>query len=179
MGDLNEINLINAIQTGDKTAFQELIACYYPYVSRFLLKLCRQEALSEDLTQDTFVKLVRNIDRFDVNGKASFSTYVMTIAKNCYIDYLRKNKLELLCIDEFEIETNDKYFLGNKLKDLLKIIDTLPANQAEAIKLKYIDNFTLDEIAKMQNTQSKTVKSRIHNGVIKLRKTYGGGLIDG
>ncbi|MDP4121293.1 MAG: sigma-70 family RNA polymerase sigma factor, partial [Bacillota bacterium] len=103
---MDEYSLIVSAQNGEKEAFQRLIALYYPYISKFLMKLCKDEILSEDLTQDTFVKLIRGIDHFDIHGRASFSTYATTAARNCYIDYLRRNKQIYLSIEEFEIESN-------------------------------------------------------------------------
>ena len=69
-----------------------LLIMHYTYVSKFLLKITANEIVCQDLTQETFLKLIRNIDKFDVYGKASFATYLMTIAKNCYVDYLRKKQ---------------------------------------------------------------------------------------
>ncbi len=176
---MNDIKLILACQNGNKQAFNELIALYYPYVSKFLLKLTANDAISEDLIQDTFVKLIRSIDSFDVHGKAAFATYLMTIAKNCYIDYLRKNKNIMVNIDEQEIA--DTSTLENKVlnhleaSELLKAVDALPWEQAQAIKLKYLEQLTLQEIAEKFNTKPKTIKSRIHDGMVKLRKGLGKG----
>ena len=82
--------LICKCQQEDKQAFQSLISKYHPFVYKFLIRLTEDKTLAEDLTQDTFVKIIRGIDRFDIHGKAKFSTYIIVIAKNCYIDNLRK-----------------------------------------------------------------------------------------
>ena len=93
---MDETKLIQNCQKGEKQAFNELIKFYYPYLSKFLLKLTSDQVLSEDLLQETFMKVIRNIEKFDIYGKATFSTYILTIARNCYIDYLRKKyKYEL------------------------------------------------------------------------------------
>jgi RNA polymerase sigma-70 factor (ECF subfamily) len=176
---LNDVKLILSCQNGEKQAFSDLIALYYPYVSKFLLKLTSNENISEDLTQDTFLKLIRGIDRFDIYGKATFATYLMTIAKHCYVDYLRKDKHIMLCIDDQEIA--DKVTVEHKvLKEIevsaiMKSVDALPWEQAQAIKLKYLEQLTLQEIAEKFNTQPKTIKSRIHGGMVKLRKGLGKG----
>lgn len=69
---------------------KELIRAFYPYVTKYLLKLTQDEHLTEDLTQDAFLKLIRTIERYDINGKAAFATYIITIAKNTFIDYTKK-----------------------------------------------------------------------------------------
>lgn len=176
---MNDIKLILACQNGDKQAFNDLITLYYPYVSKFLLKLSSDNAISEDLIQDTFVKLIRGIDSFNVYGKAAFATYLMTIAKNCYIDYLRKNKNIMLNIDEQEIADTitleSKVLNSIEASELLKAVDALPWEQGQAIRLKYLEQLTLQEIAEKFNTQPKTIKSRIHDGMVKLRKGLGKG----
>ncbi|MGE5631020.1 MAG: RNA polymerase sigma factor [Caulobacteraceae bacterium] len=173
---MNEIELVLACQKGEKQAFNDIIIRYYPYVSKFLLKITADETVSEDLTQDTFLKLIRSIDRFDVYGKATFATYLMAIAKNCYIDYLRKNKNIILSIDDQEVA--DVWTVENKVlkeieaSEIIKAIDTLPWEQAQAIKLKYLEQLTLQEVAERFNTHPKTIKSRIHAGMVKLRKSF-------
>jgi len=89
---MEDKELIYRCQNGDKATFQELISKYHPYVFKFLIKATENKQLAEDLTQEVFIKVIRNIDKFDVDGKAKFSTYASTVAKNCYIDYLRKEK---------------------------------------------------------------------------------------
>ncbi|HWT73859.1 MAG TPA: sigma-70 family RNA polymerase sigma factor [Mobilitalea sp.] len=171
---MNDLKLIRACQNGEKQAFNELITLYYPYVSKFLLKLTMDEAVNEDLVQETFLKLIRNIDKFDINGKASFATYLITIAKNCYFDYLRKNKNTFLDLDDQVIEASTmvEETVLKKLEydDVLKALESLSWEQGQAIKLKYLEDMTLQEIADIFHTQPKTIKSRIHDGMVKLRK---------
>ena len=71
---MNEKALIKKCRRGDRQAFDELIRLYYDYVSGFLLKTTADAALAEDLTQETFLKMIRGIDRFDLSGRASFGT---------------------------------------------------------------------------------------------------------
>lgn len=180
---MDEKKLIISAQNGEKEAFQSLISLYYPYVSKFLLKQCSDERLCEDLTQDTFVKLIRGIENFDVHGRATFATYVITIAKNCYIDYLRKNKQIFLNIEDqnivYENNLQDTVNDSMQMEQVLKAIDDLPYEQAQAIKLKYFEQMTLKEIAQKFNCEPNKIKSRIHNGIVKLRKNLEGELKDG
>ena len=170
---LDEMKLILSCQNGEKEAFNELIRLYYPYVSKFLVKLTCNEVLSQDLIQETFVKLIRSIDNYNVKSETSFSSYLMTIARNCYIDHLRKNRKIVLSIDDFEIA--DKTLLEDsvhnafQVSEIIKEIDALPYAQGQAIKMKYLEHLTLQEIAEKFSTESKTIKSRIHSGLSKLR----------
>lgn len=177
---MNDIELIKDCQNGDKRAFNQLIGYYYPYVSGYLLKLTSSEHLTEDLTQETFVRIIRNIENFDVHGKASFSTYLITIAKHLYIDHLRKSRHELLSSDDFDIPDESfekRVYEKLDFSEALELIEKLPPKQAIAIKLKYLEEMTLEQIARHQNTEPKTIKSRIHSGMTKLRNEFlkGGG----
>lgn len=170
---MNEVKLILECQKGEKRAFNELITIYYPYVLKFLIKLTENKEISQDLVQETFLKMIVNIDKFDVKGKAMFSTYLMKIAKNCYLDYLKKNKK---ISSEIDIETiSDSSFIENEITDenelnnILSEIDTLPFEQAQAIKLKYLEEYSLKEIARKMGTEEKTIKSRIYEGKKKLK----------
>lgn len=162
---MNDIELIKACQNVDKSAFNHLIGYYYPYVSGYLLKLTSIEHLTEDLTQETFVRIIKNIEKFDVHGKASFSTYLITIAKHLYIDHLRKNRHELLNSDDFDIPEEGfetKVYEKLDFNEALDLIERLPPKQAMAIKLKYLEEMTLEQIAILQNTEPKTIKRRFH-----------------
>lgn len=101
---MNEKALIKRCQRGDRQAFDELIRLYYDYVSGFLRKATENETLCEDLTQETFLKMIRSIERFDPGGSASFGTWLITIARNCYIDQLRRNRILLEDIDSIQLE---------------------------------------------------------------------------
>lgn len=179
---LDENKLIRECQKGKKESFNELIIKYYQFVLKFLIKLTENEEISQDLVQETFLKLIKNIEKYDVKGKASFSTYLIKIAKNTYIDYLRKNQK---ISSDIDIETlSDSSFIEEKIIDknefdiVLKEIEKLPFEQAEAIKLKYMEEYSLKEIAEKMGTKEKTVKSRIHDGKEKIKKKLkkGGGL---
>lgn len=171
---MNEKALIKACQNGEKQAFEELIRLFYPYVSKFLLKTTCNQSLSEDLTQETFLKMIRNIEKYNLDGKSSFGTWLVTIAKNTYIDYIRRNSIYFKNIEDLQLndQSDVEACMLQKLqyKEALKAIETLPKEQGLAIRLKYEEDLTLAEIAERFGVQPKTIKSRIHDGTVKLRR---------
>lgn len=178
---MEDNKIIKRCQAGDKSAFEELIAKYHPYVFKFLIKLSEDEELAEDLTQETFIKVIRNIDKFDVQGKAKFSTYIITLCKNCYIDFYRKQKKTLNDVamdDNLNLQYED---IEEKVLDKLDVasavasLEKLPKEQRLVIKMKYLEGMTLNEIGDKLEIEPKTIKSRIHNGMVKLRKIFEGG----
>lgn len=178
---MEDIRIIKRCKAGEKSAFEELIIKYHPYVYKFLIKLSGDEDLAEDLTQETFIKVIRNIDKFDVYGKAKFSTYIITLCKNSYIDYYRKQKKSM---NNVEIDDNLNLQYENIEDAVLDRLDAetaaaylkrLPEEQEIVIKMKYIEGLTLKEIGEKLELEPKTIKSRIHNGIVKLRKLFEGG----
>ena len=171
---MNEKALIKKCLCGDRQAFDTLIRRYYDYVSGFLLKTTANEMLAEDLTQETFLKMIRNIEKFDPGGSAAFGTWLITIAKNCYIDHLRRNRITLEDIETLPLEAEqnvaDEVERRLEYERVLNAMQTLPPEQALAIRLKYVEDMTLAQIAERFGVQPKTVKSRIHDGTVKLRK---------
>lgn len=177
-----DIKIIKRCQMGDKEAFQQLISEYHPFVYKFLYKLSENEETAKDLTQDTFIKVIKNIEKFDTKGSAKFSTYIITISKNLYIDYLRREKRVLLNIpiEQYcnfkDVNTDIEDAVIDRLysQDAVENMEKLTEDQKIAIKMKYIEGLTLKEIGKALNLEPKTVKSRIHNGIVKLRKMFQG-----
>ena len=171
---MSEKALIKKCQRGDRQAFDALIRLYYDYVSGFLLKTTTDETLTEDLTQETFLKMIRNIEKFDPGGSAAFGTWLITIAKNCYIDHLRRNRIYLEDVESLPIEDTqnvaDEVERRLQYEQAMTALKTLPPEQALAIRLKYVEDMTLAQIAERFGVQPKTIKSRIHDGTVKLRK---------
>jgi len=175
---LDERKLLRMAQGGDKEAFQQLILAYYPYVKKFLLKLSGNEQDADDLTQETFLKLIRSIRHYEPSGQATFATYLMTIAKHCYLDFLRRNRQITVDLDALEVSSGE-FFEGEierreDAETLRRAIEALPPEQALAVRLRHFERQSLEEIAAQMGVEAKTAKSRIHLGVVKLRKTLGG-----
>lgn len=178
---MEDIKLIKKCQAGDREAFNELISKYHPYIYKFLIKVSKDENLAQDLTQETFIKIIRNIEKFDVHGNARFSTYIVAIARNVYIDYIRKEKKLLPdnCLNENFI-TGDSWESTEEIvidkmynEEIISNLEKLTEEQKLAIRMKYIEGLTLKEIGNALGVEPKTIKSRIHNGIIKLRKILG------
>lgn len=78
--------------------FDKIYTEYFSPVYKFLLTLCQNPSLAEELTQETFFKALKGIDKF--NGKCKIETWLCKIAKNAYFDYSKKHKLKV----EFPLE---------------------------------------------------------------------------
>ena len=172
---MNDDKLIRKCKKGNREAFNELISKYYSYVYNFMIKLTNDRDITLDLVQDTFMKFIKSIDSYSFEKNALFGTYIISIAKNTYIDYLRKNKNELQELDiENYMEIKNTSLLNEDYNSLLEKIEELPFLQKEVIKLKYIEGYTLNEIALMQKVSPKTIKSRLFEARKKLKEKMKG-----
>lgn len=171
---MQEKELILLCQSGDRQAFRRLFTQYSPFVFSFLLKQTGDPLLSEDLTQETFLRVICSIRRFRHSKGAAFSTYLLAIAKNLVRDEQRRLKrLSDLSLCEALPSAQDveqDALSSVEHEELLRLIDALPWEQSHAIRLKYLEQLSLCEIAELSGCRPQTVKSRIHNGIVRLRK---------
>ena len=178
--------IIALYKSGIGDAFKSLIDRYSSPLYNFTVHLIGKNN-APDIVQETFIKVWKNLHKFD-STKASFKTWIFTIAKNTATDFLRKKK-NLLFSDLEEKENNneennsfsenipDEKLLPDgvlqKLQDselLNKILGKLPVNYKTILVLHYQEDMTFDEIGKVLNKPLNTVKSQYRRAIISLRK---------
>ncbi|MDU6250285.1 MAG: RNA polymerase sigma factor, partial [Paeniclostridium sordellii] len=134
-----------------------------------------------DITQDVFIKMMKNIDKYQIeNGK--FKSWLLKIAVNTTKDYFRskiyKQRIKSYDIDSHEIEDKANVVdILSKKEETIKIkeaIKNLPKLQREAIILKYYNDLKIKEISNITGENENTIKSRLFNGVKNLKKLLGG-----
>ena len=180
MSRLSDIALATQVAVfGNKRAFDQLVKEYQSPVRRFLLsQTMGNEALSDDLAQDTFLKAYTHIGQY--RGTSSMLTWLTRIAYNVFYDYCRKMRNEKLEI------RNDDYSRGGKdvgttnhnssflishssLKmDLYTALAQLRDEERTCITLQLVDGYAIDEIADITGIPSNTVKSHLKRGKEKL-----------
>lgn len=157
---------------GDKEALLKLIMDrkteYYKLA--YVYTDNREDAM--DAMEDMIVILYQHIGK--LKKADAFYSWSKTILANCCKDILRKRKgLESIDVYEYQLVDN-----GNKDKeavlDVLASLNSLNADQQEAIKLKYLMDMDYESIAALSNVPVGTVKSRIFNGLKKLKEAFGG-----
>ncbi len=128
--------------------------------------------VAEDLTQEVFLRLVRTLSKYRPTGK--FSNYIFTIAVNTANDFFRKNKRfiyeenDLMGIDA-GINIEEIFVKQEQFTYLKEALNKLPDMQKDAILLRYFHNMKIKDIAKITGTNQSTVKSRISQGLGKLK----------
>lgn len=169
--------LLKKVRKGDQNALAQLLYDNYEIVFKYLYKFTFDKSLSEDLVQETMVRAIVKIEFYD-ETKSKFSTWLITIAQNIYLDYLRKKKVENRYVDQSEKVLEEKiemsiYKDDDSLKRTLDALAKLDDMTRLPLLLKHYYGFSYEEIAKKMSIPIGTVKSRIHNGLKHLRKELG------
>lgn len=170
-----EIELIKQIQNGNEHASEILVRQYYKMVYSFLYRKINNKELAMDLTQETFIKMLKNIKKFDQKG--NFKNWLLTIASNLSKDYFKsktfKEETQTTTINEeiTKSENNVLYIFekDEKRNNIKEALESLSSNQKEAIILKYYHDMKIKDIAKVQDTNESTIKTRLKGGLEKIK----------
>lgn len=130
--------------------FSEIYQEHAEMIYRFLLRMCQDEDLAEDLMQDTFLKAIEKINTFDMRCK--LSTWLCQIAKNTYLDYLRKKKKQTdveVWAERFEtveMSAEDKLMAAETAGEIHRMIHKLDETYKEVFLLRFYANLSFKEI---------------------------------
>lgn len=160
--------LIEQIKLGDERAAEELIKRYYYLILRYCKSHCFNLEKAEDLTQEVFLKLFKNLSGY--RGKRKFKAYLYTIANHLCIDESRKMKE---CFLENEEEIRDECDELRRIEDKSEIdslLNVLTPEQKEAVILRFGEELSFWEIAEVTGCNMRTVQSRVRNALKMIRK---------
>ncbi|MDE6433417.1 MAG: RNA polymerase sigma factor [Lachnospiraceae bacterium] len=165
---MNDDALVEQIRLGDERAAEELIKRYYTPVLHYCKRQCFNQEKAEDLTQETFLKLFKNLSGY--KEKRRFKAYLYTIANHLCIDESRKIKE---CSLENEEEIRDECDEMRRIEDKSEIdylLSVLSPEQREAVILRFGEELSFWEIAKVTGCNMRTVQSRVRNALKIMRK---------
>lgn len=170
---INDNNLIRQYAEGDEKSLEVLIKRYLRPVYNFIYSRINDVQESEDLTQEVFVRMWKNLKKFDQGQK--FSTWIFSIAKNASIDFLRKKKVIPFSVFEDENGYNpvtDQLMDQNIVPEnnLAYAVEKLSPKYQKIISMHNNDYFTFKQIAKSMGESINTVKSRYRRAIINLKK---------
>jgi len=177
--ELNDKEIIQKYLKGDEKSLEFLIQKYLNPIYGFVYKNVGDTATAEDVTQEVFVKVWKNLKKFDT--KKEFKPWIFQIAKNASIDYLRKKKT--IPFSKFENEQGQNVLtetmadnspdllksLSDK-KSLTKVMESLSAEDKKLINLRHNEGLGFREIADILKEPINTIKSRYRRIIINLRK---------
>jgi RNA polymerase sigma-70 factor (ECF subfamily) len=187
--NIDDAVLVRQCWQGDSAAIERLILRYQNRIYNVILKICADPDDAAELTQDTFVKIIENIDNFQ--GRSSFYTWAFRIAVNLALNYCRRNARHgFSSLDAEQVGNNGRP--GKVLRELLSNEDSLdPAAVAQnkelcrividslkklddaqraVVVLRDIEGMNYNQIAHVLDIELGTVRSRLSRGRRKLRQ---------
>jgi len=179
MEKYSDQQLISLYLKGDEKSFEVLIKRYLKQIYGFAYKYVRDAQNAEDITQEVFVKVWKNIRFF--NKQNDFKPWIYAIARNASLDFLKKKRPVLFSeLDNsrvFADNIRDQSLLQDKLVEQLDIskvlmseMDKLSVKYRLVLSMYYKDCFNFREIAKILGESINTVKSRHRRGLILLKE---------
>jgi len=152
--------LVERCRKGDSAAMERLILKYQNRIYNVILKICANPHDAAELTQDTFVKVIENIKRFE--GKSSFYTWTFRIAVNLTLNYCQRNaKFKLKSLDAESSE--DNYKAAQSLKEFLS--DNSSSNPATVAQNKELWDIALKSLMKLDDEQRTVIVLRDIEGM--------------
>lgn len=167
----DEIGIIKAVLNGDIDSYDELVELYEKPVVRMIRNLINDHHTCEDIAQDVFFTIYRKLGNFDP-ARSSFSTWVLTIARNKSINALKKKGPALV---ESVPEKEDGSVGSDELRQkeifsrLNEALEGLSAKQRRAFVLAEFEKLSYEQIAQIEGARLGTIKSRINRAKEKLR----------
>lgn len=165
--------LIERMTNGDHDAFAEVYDRYASLAYAVAVRVLQDSMAAEDVVSEVFLRLWRNPGSFD-EQRGKLAAWLTVITRNRAVDALRKRRgeredqLEDAPPAQIAIASNSHYAVD--FQKAQKLMAELPAEQRRALELAYLDGFTQSEISEKLGQPLGTVKSRIRNGLLTLKK---------
>jgi RNA polymerase sigma-70 factor (ECF subfamily) len=184
---MNEAALIVKAQAGDFQAFMELVKAHQPKVFAMIRRLAGNDQDAEDIMQDTLLRAIDKIEQF--RGDSAFGTWLYTIGLNqARAQFAKHKKADLKPIEEYlpsskagADHNHDGFKLfdwhdpareleSTQLKQILSgAVANLPYKYREAFLLRYIEELSVKEVARLTKQTEASAKSRILRARLALR----------
>jgi RNA polymerase sigma-70 factor, ECF subfamily len=171
--------LLGRVALGDSGAFEALYDELSSAVFGLARRVVRDPARAEDVTQEVFLEVWRQAARFD-RGLGKAKTWVMTIAHRRAVDAVRRSesarRQETRVVHE-EVtaeEPVEGLIQAEEHGAVRECMDTLTELQLESVRLAYFNGYTYNEVATLLDKPLPTIKTRMRDGLIRLRDCLGG-----
>ncbi len=173
--------LVQDYIAGKEEALSVLIKRHQSRIYGFIYSKISDRDISDDIFQDTFIKVIKTLKSNSYNEEGKFLPWVMRIAHNLIVDYYRKNKKmpmfrETEEFSIFSIIADDSLSIENKLIneqvgiDIRKLIDELPDDQKEVLLMRMYQDMSFKEISEVTGVSINTSLGRMRYALMNLRK---------
>src|SRR4051812_37864029 len=165
----NERSPVCEARAGDPDAWATLFQRYRLPLFTYIMQMVRHEQTAFDIVQETMLSAVKHIATLQTDAK--FGSWLFGIAHQKCIQQWRKTNREHAALEQFgneptaiQDDPGDILIRDEDKARFLKILDQLPDAQRSALVLHFLEDFSLEEIAAITNTNIGTIKSRLHYG---------------
>lgn len=183
--NLSDKELVSDYIKGNERALEILITRHRSRIYSYIFATIKNKTLAEDFFQDTFIKVIKTIKGGKYNEEGKFLPWVMRIAHNLMIDHFRKQKkfrtvsgtsranedldvFSTIGYDELNIE--QRLVKGQLRSDVKELIERLPEDQKEVVRLRHYYEMSFKEISDFTNVSINTALGRMRYALINLRK---------
>lgn len=178
----SDSHLVDEFKSGNSKALEVLIGRYKEKVFSSIIFLVKDKYFAEDLFQDTFIKIIDNIQNDTYTEEGKFLSYAIRVAHNICVDYFRKVKrVQIVSSDDtndfFDIfnssdnGTPDKNIIEGQTNDRVRqLLRMLPEDQREVIVLRHFADLSFKQIAEMTNCSINTALGRMRYALTNMRK---------
>ena len=178
---LSDQELVKGYVQGNSSCFEELLFRHKDKIYAFIVSKVRSLDLAEDLFHDTLIKVINSLKKGKYNEEGKFISWVMRIAHNLIIDHFRKiskqknikpnNDFDIFdIIENGEISQEQKVIQKQIHRDLNKLIDQLPDDQKEVVKLRYFEDMSFKKISDLTGVSINTSLGRMRYALINIRR---------
>ncbi|MFK7810982.1 MAG: RNA polymerase sigma factor [Maribacter sp.] len=173
--------LVRDYISGDEKSLETLINRHNQRVTSFIYSKVLDRDITEDIFQDTFIKVIKTLKKGSYSEEGKFLPWVMRIAHNLIIDHFRKNKRmpKFEGNDDFNIFSvigddklnAEKQLIKNQIdSDLRDLIEELPDDQKEVLLMRIYKDMSFKEISENTGVSINTALGRMRYALINLRK---------
>lgn len=178
---IEDSQLVKEYINGSEKAIEVLINRHNARLTGFIYSKVGDRELTEDIFQDTFMKVIRTLKRGAYNEEGKFLPWVMRIAHNLVIDHFRKNNRmpmygETESFNIFSMMGDERLNAEKQLikdqidSDLINMIKELPADQQEVLEMRIYKDMSFKEISDNTGVSINTALGRMRYALINLRK---------
>ena len=179
---MTDEELVVLYAEGNNNAFDILLSRYQSVIHSYIYFIVRNKELTEDIFQETFVKVIMTIKqgRYTENGK--FKAWITRIAHNLIIDNFRQERNEnWVSNDEVEVDlfnniqlcdgtVEDRLVRRQVLSDVKRLVNHLPENQREVLEMRYYHDMSFKEIADATGVSINTALGRMRYAILNMRR---------
>jgi RNA polymerase sigma-70 factor (ECF subfamily) len=169
----SDLELVQDVKNGDRKAFSELVVRHQRSLLRLTLRFTREQALAEDIVQESFLKAYQKLELFE--ARASFKSWLYQIAMNTAKNKFRERKMEFTDIEDAHASSGEASaetgLVRNDIQATLRAeIDKLPEKQRMALTLRIFEDLSFKEIAEIMACPYDTAKANDRHALLKLRE---------